>query len=239
MPKRKRKQTKAAPKKKRKLSKKQLAALKRGREIRKANLAQKPIPKKPMTKRRRMYTGDILTGGTKDVNPQYMHGLVKLSATDVITEGAFNVPIVRIPTASKVTIMEILKIYWMPSAWVDGAVPANLAQMEQAINFSTIPQGTAAFATFSEPNVFAAFALRRKGAFSAGGSFESLTIKYPLVFDMTDDAGHGFLVASDRIYVQCVTVLQTPVVQVFPWKIYYRMKSVNLQEYVGIVQSQQ
>ncbi|GAG62860.1 unnamed protein product, partial [marine sediment metagenome] len=58
------------------------------------------------------------------------------------------------------------------------------------------------------------------------------------MWDCTDDIGHGILVASDYIYVQGDTT-GYGVGAEFNFKILYRFKNVRLQEYIGIVQSQQ
>ena len=60
----------------------------------------------------------------------------------------------------------------------------------------------------------------------------------PIEFDITDGAGHGFLVATDQIYMQVFTngATATATVRV---KMLYRWKNVSLAEYIGIVQGQQ
>lgn len=189
-----------------------------------------------MTKRRRV-TGGALTGGTGDVNPQYMHGVVTLKATDTITERAFNTPVVRIPKTGRATIMEVLKIFWLPEIWESSV--ATRHRLSQVISFSTIAQGETALTTFDQPNCFAAFAVEKECAFTATGSMNGYSQRGPLVYDLTDGAGHGFLIAGDRIFVQCDTAECTPAVYIFPFKILYRFKNVSLTEYIGIVQSQQ
>jgi len=54
--------------------------------------------------------------------------------------------------------------------------------------------------------------------------------------DLTDAAGHGVLVGTDKInmFVRSSNAALTPVVTVY---ITYRWKNVGLQEYIGIVQS--
>lgn len=230
-------------KKKRKCSAAQLKALKRGRAIRKKKLKGKrprkttKTRKNPMAKRRRT-TGGHLTGGTKDVNPQYMHGELILSATDAITEAAFNTPVVRIPgAASRVTLMEVLKIFWFPHQ-PNNTSPADQWNI-QTVTFSTIPQGIAAIPGYNEPNIFCQMKASKEMSFTALGTGYCYSPMYPFMTDLTDGAGHGFLIATDRIYVQGDSQGMTPSVAHFPWKILYRFKTVGITEYVGIVQSQQ
>ena len=63
--------------------------------------------------KRAAYGRDTLTGGTRDVNPQYLHGSVQMSAANTITEQVLATPIVRVGPQSngKAIIMEILKVY--------------------------------------------------------------------------------------------------------------------------------
>lgn len=191
--------------------------------------------RRTMTKRRRV--GDLLTGGTGDVNPQYMHGVCAMKVADSIAEYAFNVPIVRIPGASnRVTIMEVLKLFWHPEPFKVDEV--GVSHQVQQISFSTIAQGTALWAGFQEPNVFCQMAKGYRGAFTATGSMNAYHY-FPEMYDITDGAGHGFLIASDKIFVQVDTTQFTPDLIHFRWKILYRLKTVGLTEYIGIVQSQQ
>lgn len=64
--------------------------------------------------------------------------------------------------------------------------------------------------------------------------------------DLTDGAGHGVLIATDNIFLNVqVTnaafnnVTADAISATFNCDILYRFKEVKLQEYIGIVQSQQ
>jgi len=213
---------------KRKPTKEQLRNLAKGRAIRKSNLKRK------MTKRRRT---ESLTGGTGDVNPQYMHGHVTMATTDTPHTMSFAVPIVRLPQGGRVTIVEVLKIFWQPAPWMLNT--ALQVRQIQYIAFSTVSFGNALRAEFNEANVFAYMKIEHEGAFTALGSMGAYSHPTPLVYDLTDGAGHGFLLATDRIFVQADSDVMTPNINTNDFKILYRFKTVGLQEYVGIVQSQQ
>jgi len=224
---------------KRKATPAQLRALKKGRRIRAQNLKKRKrkTPKKKtrrMAKRRRI--DNTLTGGTGDVCPQYYHGTIRLKATDTVTEIGFQLPIPRVPTTGRATIIEVLRVFWMPTQLKNMAVAQK--RLAQHISFSTIAQGEVTLAGFNEPNVFAQMAVFAEGAFTAAGSYLA-TFVGPQVYELTDSAGHGFLLATDRVFVQAVTDDFTPDVGTFHFKILYRFKAVPLQEYIGIVQSQQ
>lgn len=238
MPKRKRKRKKKV---KRKLSKAQLSALSKGRAKRRRNLAKKhvkpkgkkrKITKNPMAKRRRT---NVLTGGTKDVNPQFIHGTVTTLLADELTESSFPLPISRLQQTGTPTIIELIKIWWMPAANIPHT--DALVTQAQTISFSTISQGELAMATFFEPNVFCQFHSLVESAFTAAGSIMDHR-DMPHMQDFTDGAGHGLLLATDRFFVQWDTD-NFAVARRTYFKILYRFKRVTLTEYIGIVQSQQ
>lgn len=54
-----------------------------------------------------------LTGGTRDVNPQYLSAQIQMSAANTITEVVLGTPIVRVgqQTNGRAVIMEVLKVY--------------------------------------------------------------------------------------------------------------------------------
>ena len=89
----------------------------------------------------------------------------------------------------------------------------------------------------NEPTCFALYQKGATNAFSAGGSGTIAQEFEPFILDLTDGAGHGFLVASDNIYLQ-VSSIASGIVNSANVKILYRWKDVSVQEYVGIVQSQ-
>jgi len=214
----------------------QLRALAKGRKKRAANLRRKRKRKRPkkMTKRRRINYG--ITGGSGDVNPQYYHGTLRLKATDTITEASYQLPVPRLPIGGRSTVLEILRIYWLCLPFKD-CLAGNKRKF-QHISFSTIPQGEVTLATFNEPNVFCQMRLYQEGAFTGGGSF-AYSYDGLMSYDLTDGAGHGFLIGTDKIFVQCDSDDQTPEITTFNFKILYRFKSITLQEYIGIVQGQQ
>lgn len=57
--------------------------------------------------------------------------------------------------------------------------------------------------------------------------------------DLTDEAGHGILVATDNIYAYLNTINTASHTLAATATITYRFKDVSLEEYIGIVQSQQ
>ena len=186
---------------------------------------------------RKRIAGDTLTGGTKDVNPQFMSVRVTQTAGDTTTSGSFGVPIQRVGpnTNGKAIIMEVLKVFFnMPSNGVIAAAGETYDIV--SVFWSTVDFATTATA-WSDPRVFAGCQKQRLGAFTAAGTFADTEENGLIVQDLTDGAGHGVLIASDNVFMQVSSSNgQTNAVDC---KLLYRWKEVSLIEYIGIVQSQQ
>lgn len=190
--------------------------------------------------RKRQGLGDDLTGGTKDVNPQFLSGALTLSAANTATELTLGTPIVRVgqgASSSRSVIMEILKL-WVdyPSLDADAA-----AATDRTMRFSvstTSSGGTPAVLSLDNPRVLIAVQTQLRNAFTAAGTGMLENSFQPQEIDFTDGAGHGVLVATDNIFIQATTLGQAAA-STFRFKFLYRFKEVSLVEYIGIVQSQQ
>ena len=176
---------------------------------------------------------DTLTGGTNDVNPQYMTLSVTQSAADTYTQVSQQIPIQRLATMGRAQVMEVLKVFFQSS---DINVQSTAATIRR-YNVSLSTKSLASAPNLSEPTVFALYNKSNLNAFTATGTGMLAQEFEPFIFDSSDGAGHGFLVASDNIYLQ-IDTLNTGVVNSAQVKILYRWKDVSVQEYVGIVQSQ-
>lgn len=180
--------------------------------------------------------GGSLTGGTGDVNPQYATINAVESAADTTTTTTTPIPIQRLQNKGRAMVLEVLKIF------IDfNALPA-IASAAETIRSISVFLSTTSFgttnATWADPRVFAYCTIANRGAFTAAGSFWGTLPTLPYLFDLTDSAGHGLLVATDNIFTQVQSVA-TGAVQSVRVKILYRWKDVSITEYVGIVQSQQ
>lgn len=177
----------------------------------------------------------VLTGGTGDVSPQWMNlGILTLSAANTYTEQQVVLPVTRFGARKgRSIVLEFLEAEFLMPEWdTNPAAGGNLAQAVQQL--STISQ-TAANAQSSRIIQYANASDR--GAFTAGGSYFS-SQNGPMRFDLTDHAGHGMLVATDVMFWGCVTS-NFAAAAPFVCRILYRFKEVSLEEYIGIVQSQQ
>lgn len=173
--------------------------------------------------------GDVLTGGTKDVSPQYLSFNVAESAADTTTTITQAIPRQFLQQGQKlVQIMEVLKCYF----FFDESSAPNSQGEYIRIFLSTSSFGTTA-TNFSEPRVFAG----HEEIFTVVTSGATLSTR-PFIYDMTDGAGHGVLVATDNIFAQ-ISSSTGGATNVCRVKILYRWKNVAIEEFVGIVQSQQ
>ena len=186
---------------------------------------------------RKRVAGDTLTGGTKDVNPQFLTVRVTQTGADTATTGSFGVPIQRVGpnTQGKAIIMEVLKAFFnMPTNGVIGAAGETIDSVSAF--WSTVDFGTTG-TSWSEPRVFAGCQRQRVGAFTAAGTFADTEENGLIMQDLTDGAGHGILVATDNVFMQVISA--NGLTNQVDCKLLYRWKEVSLIEYIGIVQSQQ
>lgn len=206
---------------------------------------------------------DTLTGGTGDVNPQVFKIPLQIVpfTTAAGVAGAFTasaavpIPILRLPQkADRAVIMEIVKIRWANGLFL--SLPVDSAQ-----NF--IVTGTAFIATGPSP-----FPVGLNPANNVYNPSDSRVVDYvtvtnavgrtatsllcfsvdnetPNFHDLTDNDGHGFLVATDQLFIGAqinVLPLDSTVQYTTGFNaqadLFYRFKEVSLKEYIGIVQSQ-
>lgn len=177
-----------------------------------------------------------LTGGTGDINPQWMSFVATESSADTTTTTTQAVPVQRLPTGGRAQVMEVLKV-----GFSFNQLPAS-ASATEVLDSVKCALSTASFGTttttWQEPRVFAAVEVSARSAFTAAGTYMATQTTQPVMLDVTDGAGHGLLIATDNIYAQ-VSSSGTGSAISFGIKILYRWKNIGLQEYIGIVSSQQ
>lgn len=178
-----------------------------------------------------------LTGGTGDVNPQFLSSAIPLNGATA--ETSIQLPVTRIPQSGVATIIEIIKIWW---DWKDTSTTAAAGVRTElaVVTFGTKSFGATKNAGMGEPTVFAVFSLANSNAFTAAGTYDAVWNPIQMM-DFDDGAGHGILVATDKMYVQTTMGTNTATTDNTGWsfKMLYRFKNVGIEEYVGIVQSQQ
>jgi len=148
-----------------------------------------------MPKRR---AGDSLTGGTHDVNPQVMNLQVTMSSNDAFTTVPVQMPINRLPgpAANSSIIIEILKVVWDTSL----TIGSTAGTYSTIACLTTSPLTSLSDATKASPSMidfYQEVVLNLGAATSVITSISSA----PTYHDLTDGAGHGLLVATDKIYL--------------------------------------
>ena len=180
--------------------------------------------------------GGSVTGGTGDIKPQLLT-LVIPAPVGNSDYGVVTVPVPRVILAftGAATVMEILKVYWYPgiSDSADaGAIFGGylsfraLRAQDDAVSRATIIGDFANSASFAAVSKTVNFV-------TTGGVNWTL----PFEADLTDNNGNGILVATDTIFATSFNVDGTSPSRC-ALKILYRMVNIDLNEYVGIVQSQ-
>lgn len=173
-----------------------------------------------------------MTGGTGDVNPQFMNISGSQSGADTTTQIQQAIPVQRLQTAGRAQVMEILKVLFNATYIQTSATGAVSHSIRVTLGTKS------GVSSISDPTIFAYHEKYNLNAFTAAGTGLLNREDTPYVLDLTDGQGHGFLVGADSLYmnIQSTATGQTNSANV---KILYRWKDVSIQEYVGIVQSQQ
>lgn len=179
-------------------------------------------------------TSDTLTGGTKDVSPQLLTMVNVMTVANTYKEVQVPLPVNRFFAGkSKAIVIEILKLFFDLSE-VDANPPAPGGIISIQGQLSTV---SLTGINAGDSRVFVKAEKIVRGAFTAAGSYATGATD-PITIDLTDGAGHGFLVAGDQIFFGLGTSGFTgPGSGVI--KALYRFKEIGLDEYIGIVQGQQ
>jgi len=175
-----------------------------------------------------------LTGGTGDVSPQLLTMAITMSAANTFTQSEIPLPVNRFREKGKsVIVIEMLKTYWdLSELDANNAAGGNVLQI--------LGQISTASQTTSNPGLTQVVAWAQKsyrGAFTAAGTFQAIN-EEPITVDHTDGAGHGVLIATDNIFLGLNTIGYTAAASA-NIKVLYRFKQITIEEYIGIVQSQQ
>lgn len=173
---------------------------------------------------------NILTGGSRDYKPEYMTFSVT-AGNNASATTAIPLPVMRnfsSPNGAKAQVIEAIKLLCeFPQAFASAATYTDLR-----LHLSTKNHGTVA-TTLADPDTFAVV-----GSQSSYATSGAVALPDAISFDFTDGMGNGILLATDNIYAQ-LTNTATGQTVVCSAKLFYRIYSASVTEYVGIVQSQQ
>ncbi len=166
--------------------------------------------------------------GDVDRYPNYISGVMALSAANTFTTQTLNLPLNRVPIAGgRGQMMEFL--------WLD-LIVSNVDLIADNdsynISFSTGVTPTAIVPISDPDNVFQIF---YDTHFVTSG-MDHTTL--PITQSLQSTDGFGRLVAGDRLHVAGTSGGMAAAAS-FAFRIYYRFVSVPLPEFLGIVQSQQ
>lgn len=183
-----------------------------------------------------MSTRRALTGGTNDVNPQKLIIYVQQTIANGAVTTQTPVPISRFNQArGRAMVMEVLKVGYVANINATLNTSGSVSIYWQ-LQISTKAQtawnptdGTIIDLAMEQVSTF-------QPATAAAAAVEWDPM--PIIHDLTDGAGHGIIVATDNIYTWFGT--NGMAVPEAGWVyIWYRFKEVSLEEYIGVVQSQQ
>ena len=173
-----------------------------------------------------MASNKELTGGTGDVNPQWLTSITTQSGNDVSTQLEVALPIPRVSAKTgRTTVLEVLRMQFI-LADISATPAASFVSCVVGTNSATIGLASA--------NAFAVFLLDIANSTATGVNITDSVFQQ----DLSDGAGHGFLIGTDNIYVT-LNSAATAAINSMVVKLLYRYKEVTLAEYIGIVQGQQ
>lgn len=189
---------------------------------------------------------ESLTGGTGDVNPQSLIITGTFSNADAIKAIGTPLPIPRFSSSgNKSLVFEFLDVEWqIVDPPQPGPANGDFGKLELALATSASYPGTLND-WMADKRVISQYRATFQTIATVGpaaGAWQIVTYGKELQGndDLTDRAGHGILIGTDDIYVWIWLQAQN-----YNWQsnfvctIKYRIKEVTIQEYVGIVQSQQ
>lgn len=177
-----------------------------------------------MSKRRAL--DGSLSGGTGDVNPQWMSFSEVQTGTDTATGGSIQPP-VSLSTGTNL-VMEMLRIF---------VKVENLASIGNgnaySINFwlSTKNFGST-YPTLGLGDATVLCATAWVGAFDTAAGFAD--VQGEKQFDISDGAGHGVLVGNQNLYWGITSSTSGVAVRI-SCKVLYRAKKISQSELLGIV----
>lgn len=166
----------------------------------------------------------MLTGGTNDVNPQYLSATVTESAANTFTQVDVAVPVLRgfqgAGRGKKYQVIELLKI-WFDLTPGDGATASN-----RNVQLSTTSQ--AALIQLNDPDLIAKWS--DAIVITTSGLFNPVM---PAVLDFTDSAGHGLIIATETLHFGLIGTSQTNPLTA-RMRMFYRFKNISVDEFVGL-----
>jgi len=171
-----------------------------------------------------MASAKAITGGTMDVNPQFLSAVVPMVTADIYAEAEIIIPVMRFGfTKGRAQVIEVLKIFYeMPVMSV--ATPSDVARMQ------ITTQSKDALVDYNNPDCI----FKRQRLNLENGTPAGFNVVDPFgMVDYTDGAGHGIIIAGTSLFLGLDTVGYSAGVN-GRVKILYRFKNISLPEFVGL-----
>ena len=183
-------------------------------------------------------SGGSVTGGTGDIKPQIL--TLDSGTAGAVSDYQVNripLPVPRFGSMkTKATIFELLYVDWYfgieDFADHENTKACFLTTATTHTNGETVTFPTLA-SDVTDPKTFA-FVIRDQVLETSGSSI----VQMPIRINLTDNNGNGHLIATDQLFIVYAD-LAGSIVSSAVAKVGYRLVNVGIQEYVGIVQSQQ
>lgn len=162
-----------------------------------------------------------LTGGTGDVNPQTLTLNVAESAANTFTEAEFSIPVMRGAISStRYQVMELLK--------VEADVPPGDGATASGVNMQVTTSTQTGFQGYTNPDVV--WQYRDSIVITTSGLTRHVRVR---IYDYTDGAGHGMIIASPSLFIGVVGTSQGAALS-GSVRLHYRFKNIGIQEFVGL-----
>ena len=161
----------------------------------------------------------------QDLHPQWLDAEVQMTVADTWETQAIPLPVPRLrrETGDKVQLIEILRVNMAPNIEVV-STGARISLKLMTRDYDDDPK--------EGPTTICTTSIEFRGA----GISEFAAVE-PWVHELHDYQGHGYLVAVDTLYLGMMTTLQLVAMR-GACRIYWRFKTVNLAEFLGLIQSQ-
>lgn len=174
-----------------------------------------------------------LTGGTGDVNPQFLQITVNETALNTFTAEEWRLPLMKVGTSSqRAQVIEILRIFAqhnypdIPAAMGASTVTWGLKWGGQPTVMPPFDDTTIIVQDYS-PCVVA-------GIPGAGEAYAYMRDQPSSItqYDLTDGAGHGYICFVDRLWVYIEGAGNTGA-KFINLKMYFRFKNVGMPEFIS------
>ena len=178
-----------------------------------------------------MSSAKELTGGTGDVNPQYLSVTVTQTSVNSTTTAEVPLPIPRVALKKgRAIVLEVLKVLYDQFNITTAATGTGDSHVYALIG--TSPTNT----EVTDREVFDFDHTEINSIAGLPAALFHITTNTH-VHDLSDGAGHGLLIASPALYFT-IRSFESAILNAVQFKVFYRFKEVALEEYLGIVSVQ-